>query len=892
MATAISTASISFTPLSPFSRRKPTFHPHHSSLPLRPSSLSSLIQPNKTPNLSLSPLPLLPPPLDSTQILELGPLHDDRRLRHLLRLAADHRDLALGRAVHAAVAKAGDGADDDTRLANALIFMYLKLGRLADARKAFECLPCPDVASFTALVSGYAKCGCEAEAIDLFCRMRQSGIDPNEFSFVAILTDCIRQGNSQLGAQVHALAIKTHHCFCVHVSNALVGMYVKCGRVDAAVQLFGDMPERDVSSWNAVILGMVEDCRYHEAFELFHDMQISGYHGDHFTLSTLLSAAAESFAHAEGEAIHAYALKTGLELELSICNALIGFYSKFGRVEDVVDVFQRMPVRDVISWTGMLTGFMEFGLVDSAVEVFDQMPERNSISYNALLAGFCKNSEGYRGLKLFQQILEDGMEMADIMLTGAINACAIVSDRKPSEQIHAFVIKIGCESNHWIKTALIDMCSKCGRMEDAQKMFGTSVHHRSFPMAWTSLICAHAKNGQPEEAIALFHEMLKRDGTIKMDEFMSATVLGVCGTLGFGVLGKQIHCSVAKSGISSDLAVENAIFSMYAKCGDLADAITFFDQMPRHDIVSWNALITAHLLHRQGDRALDVWANMVDLGVKPDSITFNLIFSACKYTSTNSVSTCQRLFHSMGRAYDVEPASEHYAAMVDVLGFWGSFDEAERLINSMPFKADASIWRALLDNCRLRSNLSLGKQVAQRLLALEPQDPSTYILVSNLYSAFGRWHCSEKVRNEMRGKGFRKHPARSWTIHQNAVHSFFARDRSHPQTKDIYGGLDILILECMKAGYEPDTSFVLHEVEEYQKKHFLFYHSAKLAAMYGILMTGRGRPVRIVKNIRLCGDCHAFMNYVSTVTGREISVRDATGFHNFKGGKCSCGDSW
>lgn len=667
---------------------------------------------------------------------------------------------------------------------------------------------------------------------------------------------------------------------------------MKCGDVESVVQVFDEMPERDVSTWNAVILGMIEDSRYGEAFELFRDMRMDGTHGDRFSLSSLLTSAAEGCARAEGEAVHAYALKIGLELDLSVGNALVGFYTGVGCLEDVVGVFQRMPVTDVISWTGMLTGFMEFGRVESAVQVFDQMPERNHISYNALLAGFVQNGEGSRGLELFREIVEDGIEISDLTLTSVVNACAMVSDMMKSKQIHSFVIKVGCKSNAHIEAALLDMCAKCGRMEDAKKMFERWTCNESFSIAWTSLIWAHAKNGQPDEAISLFHMMLQRDDVVIMDGFMLATVLGVCGTLGFREMGKQIHCHVVKSGVLSDLAVGNAVFSMYAKCWNLEDAISSFNQMPKHDIVSWNALITAYLLHRQGDGALDAWGNMDRLGVKPDPITFILIISACRYTSSNSIDTCRKLFHSMTNSYDLEPASEHYAAMVDTFGYWGCFDEAETLIKSMPFKPDASVWRALLDSCRLRSNLSLGRQAVQRLLALEPQDPSTYILVSNLYSASGRWHCSEKTREEMRGKGFQKHPARSWIIHQNSVHSFYARDRSHPQTKDIHRGLEILILECMKAGYEPDTSFVLHEVEEYQKKDFLFYHSAKLAVTYGIIMRGPGQVVRVVKNIHLCGDCHTFLKCVSSVTGREISVRDATGVHSFKGGRCSCGDYW
>lgn len=670
-----------------------------------------------------------------------------------------------------------------------------------------------------------------------------------------------------------------------------MAVYVKSGCLHDAMQVFGEMPVRDAASWNTLISGLVQGLQFDRVFEVFRDMQAGGFGADQFSLSSVLASAAEVCGCGSGKEIHAHALRIGFESNLSVNNALIGFYTKCGSIENVVGLFERMPMRDVFSWTGMVTGFMQFGLVESAQEVFDQMPERNCVTYNALLAGFSQNGEGLRALKLFRQMVEDRMELSDFTLTSAVNSCAVLSQVDVCEQIHGFVVKVGFGSNAWIEAALLDMYTKCGRMADAQKMFDQWMHDQSRSIAWTSLIHGYARIGKPEEALSLFCTMQVEEDVI-IDEVTLATVLSICGALGFEKKGKQIHACIIKFGFISDLGVGNAIVSMYSKCGNMKDAVKIFNLMSKRDTVSWNALISGYLLDRQGDMALSVWTKMEKMGINPNAITFVSVLLSCKHTKSNSVDTCRRLFLSMGSCYGVEPSAEHYAAMVDVLGYWNCFEEAEKLIENMPFKPNALVWRALLDSCRLRSKISVGKRAAQRILALEPQDPSMYILASNLYSASGRWHCSERLREEMRAKGLHKNPARSWVIHHNTIHSFYARDRSHPQTKDIYRGLEILILECMKVGYVPDTSFVLHEVEEYQKKDFLFYHSAKLAVTYGLLMTAPGRPVRVVKNIHLCGDCHMFLKYVSVATGREISLRDTTGFHCFRSGECSCGDYW
>lgn len=745
--------------------------------------------------------------------------------------------------------------------------------------------------SYTALVSGFAKAGREEEAVELFFRMRNSGIEPNEYSFVAILTACIRILELELGLQVHALVIKMGYLDCVFVSNALMGLYGKCSRLDYALKVFDELPHRDIASWNTIMSSLVNEFMHDKAFELFSELLQYGYVLDHITLSTLFTACTGSNAFIEGQEIHAHAVKTGLEGNLSVGNALIEFYAKCGSVKDVTALFKRMPARDVITWTEMITAYMDFGLVDLAVEMFDQMPDSNSFSYNALLVGFCRNGEGLRALDLFMKMVEEGVELTDFTLTSVVSACGLLMDCKSSEQIHGFVIKFGFDSNACIGAALLDMCTRCGRMGDAKKLFHQWPTEQEKSIILTSIIGGYARNGQPDEAISIFHQY-QSEGIMVMDEVASTSLLGLCGTLGYHELGKQIHSHAIKYGILTDVGVGNATISMYTKCWNMDEGVKIFSMMPTHDIVSWNVLLAGYVLHKQGDEALAVWSKMEKTGIKPDKITFILIISAHRHTNSNSVDNCRSLFLSMKAVYDIEPTSEHFASFIGVLGSWGLLDEAEDTISKMPFEPEVSVWRALLDSCRIRMNTIVGKRVVKRILAMEPKDPSSYILVSNLYSASGRWHCSEMVRDDMRKKGFRKHPGRSWIIHNNKIHPFYARDKSHPLTNDIYSGLEILIVECMKAGYIPDTSFVLHEVEEHQKKDFLYYHSAKLAATYGLLTNKPGKPIRVVKNIVLCGDCHTFLKYMSIVAKRAIHVRDASGFHYFSNGQCSCKDYW
>ncbi|PWA93395.1 Pentatricopeptide repeat-containing protein [Artemisia annua] len=827
------------------------------------------------------------PKKHTTKTPHLQPSKPNNNIPVLLQQSAQTNNIHLATATHAQILKHPNNPTNNTYFFNTLITSYFKLGLSSYAFRVFQNVENPDVVTFTSMVSWLAKCCNEYEGVGMFVEMMRCGIDPNGFSFVAVLTACGRVFDVDLGSGIHGLVVKFGFEDDVFVMNALMGFYGKCGCLDLVVKVFDEMSVRDVSSWNTVLSCLVKGFMYGEALEFYREMVwMDGVGIDHFTVSAVLSACSEHGAVMEGREVHARAIKFGLERNLSVGNALIGFYSKYGNMKNVVGLFDRMVVKDVITWTQMISFYMEPGLVDMAEEVFDKMPERNCVSYNTLLSGFCQNGDGVRALRMFCRMLEEGVELDEFSLAIIMNACGLHEDKSASEQIHGFVLKFGFGSNDRVESALLDMCTKCGRMTDAEEMFNNNLINQNSSIIWTSMICGYARNGNPYEALSLFFKG-QSENTMIIDEMVLTTVLGLCATLGFDRIGEQIHSIALRSGMLYDIKVENALIGMYSKCGNMVAAIKVFDNMKRLDIVSWNSLMSGYIFNKQGDKALDLWVEMKMANIKPDSITTLLIVSAYTHTTSNMVNECYRFFQSMKTAYNIEPTSEHYVSLVNVFGHWGLLKEAEDIIKKMPFEPNTFVWRALLDNCRTPINTDIGKRAAKEILSKKPNDPSTYILVSNLYSASGRWQCSETIREEMREKGIQKRPGKSWIIHENKVHSFYARDKSHTHSKDIYSGLDILVLKCLKAGYVPDTSFVLHEVEEHQKRDFLYYHSAKLAVTYGLLMT-KGTPVRVMKNILLCGDCHTFFKYASAVTKREIHIRDASGFHCFVNGECTC----
>ncbi|CAN8297919.1 unnamed protein product [Cochlearia groenlandica] len=866
---------------------------------LPPSSLSLHAKPERlSASLSLSPVTINEcSSSSSSSSLEREEYEDIESVVdwffYLLRLSAQYHDVEVTKAVHTSFLKL---RDEKTKLGNALISTYLKLGFPRDAFLVFVSLSSPTVVSYTALISGFSRLNLDIKAFKVFFTMRSQGIIlPNEYTFVAVLTPCSRIGRFSLGIQIHGLIIKSGFMHSLYVCNSVMSLYAKCpaSSCDDVLKVFDEIPQRDVASWNTVISSFVKEGMSDKAFDLFREMtSVQGLEVDCFTLSTLLSSCTDSSDSLRGRELHGRAIRIGLNKELSVNNALIGFYAQSEDIKKVENLYENMIVRDGFTLTEMITAYMACGMVDFAVEMFEKVPEKNIITYNALMAGFCRNGHGWKALDLFTEMLLEGVELTDFSLTSAVDACGLVSEKKVSEQIHGFCIKFGCDSNPCIQTALLDMCTRCERMVDAEEMFDLWPSNLDSSKATTSMLGGYARNGLPERALSLFHHTLCEEKLV-LDEVSLTLILAVCGTLGFREMGDQMYGQALKGGYFADVGVGNSLISMYSKCCHFDDAIKVFNAMREHDVVSWNSLICCYILQRNGDEALAHWLRMNKEGIKPDMITLTLVICAYRYTESNKLSACRDLFLSMKTIYDIEPTNEHYTAFVGVLSHWGLLEEAEDTVDTMPFQPQVSVLRALLHSCRVHSNTSIAKRVAKLILSTKPENPSEYILKSNIYAASGLWHRSEMIREEMRERGYRKHPSRSWIIHENKLHSFHARDTSHPQEKDIYGGLEILIMECVKAGYEPNTEFVLQEVDELMKKTFLLHHSAKLALTYGILTSSnRGKPVRVMKNVMLCGDCHEFFKYVSVVVKREIVLRDISGFHRFVNGKCSCKDLW
>lgn len=504
-----------------------------------------------------------------------------------------------------------------------------------------------------------------------------------------------------------------------------------------------------------------------------------------------------------------------------------------------------------------------------------------------MISGYLDSGRFRDGLDLFKRMLEPGFMLPDsFTVVRVLTACAQAGDLRTGESIHRYVVEKAIDRNVYVATSLVDLYVKCGCMERARGVF-EGMKERDV-VTWSAMIGGYASNGLPREALELFFRM-EREG-LRPDCFTMVGVLSACARLGALELGHRVSKLMEKREFLSEPVLGTALIDMYSKCGSTARAWDVFRGMKERDLIVWNAMITGLVMTGHHKVSFGLFAQMEKLGVQPEGNTFIGILCGC--THAGLVEDGRRYFKSMSRIYGLAPRIEHYGCMVDLLARAGLLEEAHQLIKEMPMETNAVVWGALLAGCKLHRDIILAEHVLKRLIELEPWNSGNYVSLSNIYGANGKWDESAKLRLVMKEKGIQKTPGSSWVELDGVFHEFHVGDKLHPLTEKIYSKLDELGKKLKALGYMPTTDVVLFDIEEEEKEHTLGHHSEKLAIAFSLVTTYQNETIRVVKNLRVCNDCHAAIKLISQVTQREIIVRDNNRFHCFKEGLCSCNDYW
>ncbi|KAI5665943.1 hypothetical protein M9H77_15796 [Catharanthus roseus] len=622
--------------------------------------------------------------------------------------------------------------------------------------------------------------------------------------------------------------------------NGLISGYIRNGMIEEARNVFDKMPEKNVVSWTTMVRGYVKEGLVSEAETLFWQMPEKNVVSETVMLGGLIQ---------EGRVEEAWRLYSAMTVKDVVARtSMIRGLCEAGRVDEARGIFDDMPRRNVFSWTSMISGYAHNGKVDIARKLFEVMPQKNEVSWTAMLMGY-----------IYSGRLEEASQLFDAMPIKPISVC---------------------------NTMIVGL-SQNGEVKRARRIFDSMMEKDD--ATWSAMIKAYERNGFDLKALDLFGVMQTQGMSLNFASLIS--VLTVCANLASLEYGRQIHAQLLRCSFDSDVYVSSPLITMYMKCGQLVRAKKVFERFSPKDLVMWNSMITGYAQHGLGQEALQLFHEMCSLGVAPDDVTFIGVLSACSYTG--KVKEGKEIFEAMESKYQVEPKIGHYACMVDLLGRAARLSEAMDLINNMPVEADAIVWGSLMGACTKHMNLDLAEIAAKKLLKLEPQNSGPFVLLSNIFASKGKWGDVAKLRKDMRSGKVKKSPGCSWIEVEKRVHMFTGGESTpHPEHQLIVKMLEKLGAALGEAGYMPDGSFVLHDVDEEDKVRSLVHHSERMAVAYGLLKLPEGTPIRVMKNLRVCGDCHSAIKLIAKLTGREIILRDANRFHHFRDGICSCGDYW
>ncbi|KAJ4724792.1 Pentatricopeptide repeat-containing protein [Melia azedarach] len=797
-------------------------------------------------------------------------------------------------------------------------------------RHLFDKSPHQNPVQYNRLLFQYSRDNLHWEALNLFLGIRGLGLPVVASTLSSVLRACGCLFDHVIGRQVHCVCVKSGFEDDVSVGTSLVDLYMKTNNVEYGRKVFDEMNERNVVSWTSLLSGYAHNKLNEQVLVLFHRMQVEGVEPNSFTFTTILGVLANERIVERGVQVHTMVIKNGFEVDTSVCNALISMYFKSAIIRDARTVFDSMEDRDSVTWNSMVAGYVTNGLHREAFQIFNHMRSAGAeLTWSAFISimKLCANTKELRfAQQLHCLVVKNGIEFdhdirlglmvayskcremedaSKIFSTTAVNFfCQMIKDGvRPNDftysiiltaqpaispfQVHAQIIKTNYQKSSSVGTALLDAYFKVGKVNEAAKVF--ELIDEKDVVAWSAMLAGCAQIGDTEAAVKIFRQLTSEG--VKPNEFTFSSVINACAAPTAAVeQGKQFHAFSIKSKLNNALCVSSALVTMYAKKGNIECAKEVFKRQGERDLVSWNSMIAGYAQHGQARKALEIFGEMQNQGLEMDGITFIGVITAC--THAGLVDEGQQYFDIMVKDHHIYPTMEHYSCMVDLYSRAGMLEKAMDIINRMPFAAGATVWRTVLAACRVHRNVDLGKLAGEKLISLQPKDSAAYVLLSNMYAAAGHWQERAKVRKLIDEKKLKKEAGYSWIEVKNKTHSFLAGDHSHPKSDQIYSKLEELSTRLKGAGYKPDKNYVLQDIDDEHKEAILSQHSERLAIAFGLITTPAGAPLQIVKNLRVCGDCHTVIKLISKIEERDIVVRDTNRFHHFKEGLCSCGDFW
>ncbi|KAJ9692071.1 hypothetical protein PVL29_011251 [Vitis rotundifolia] len=659
--------------------------------------------------------------------------------------------------------------------------------------------------------------------------------------FNDLLQQCSK---SHLSQQIHSQIVVTGSYRSAFLAARLVSVYAGFGLVSDAQRVFEASPIECFSNlllWNSILRANVAHGYCEEALEIYCRMRKLGVSADGFTFPLVIRACALMGSRKLCRRVHGHVVEMGFQWNLHVGNELMGMYGKIGRMDYARKVFDRMAVRSCVSWNTMVSGYALNYDCHGASEMFRMMGsaglEPNLVTWTSLLSSHARCGRHVETMELFGGMRMRGIGATAEALAVVLSVSVDLAAFDEGKVIHGYVVKGGFENYLFVKNSLICLYGKHGNVNAARILF-LEIKTKNI-VSWNALISSYADLGWCDEAFAIFLQLEKTDeypmvrpnvvswsaviggfaskgqgvealelfrrmqlAKVKANSVTIASILSVCAELAALHLGREIHGHVVRSLMDGNILVGNGLINMYTKSGSFNKGNSVFEKIENKDLISWNTMVAGYGMHGLGENALRTFDQMIKDGFEPDGVTFVAVLSACSHAGL--VTEGRELFDKMINEFRVEPQMEHYACKVDLLGRAGLLQEASEVVKSMPMEPNACVWGALLNSCRMHKNTEVADETASQIFNLNSEIAGSYMLLSNIYAASGRWEDSAKVRISAKTKGLKKTPGQSWIEVKKKVYMFSAGNTQHAELEEVYRILKDLGLQMEVEGYIPN----------------------------------------------------------------------------------------
>ncbi|GAB2294053.1 hypothetical protein Dimus_028269 [Dionaea muscipula] len=572
----------------------------------------------------------------------------------LIQLCNDRRLVRQGKQLHARLILSS--VTPDNFLASKLLSFYAKTGNVDTARKVFDQIPHKNTFSYNAMLIAYTNHERSVEALTLFCSFVGSStfkVKPDNFTVTCALKalSCLST-DKNLARVIHGYVLRHGFDSDLYVSNAMITFYSRCEEMGLTRKVFDSMRERDIVSWNSMISGYAQGGFYEDCVKLYRTMTMvedKNLRPNGFTVVSVLQACAQLKDLVFGMEVHRSVIDNGIEMDLPVCNSIIGLYAKCGSLNHAKELFDAMTEKDEITYGCLMASYMVHGYVDIAMDLFREMKSPRLSTWNTLIAGLVQNNRHGLALAFVREMQQPGygFKPNSVTLSGLLPSLSCLSSLRGGKEVHGYALRHGLDQNIYVATSIVDAYAKAGFLKGARRVFDQSTDNRSV-IIWTSIISAYAAYGDADETIKLFRNMLSH-GT-RPDPVTFTAVLAACAHSGVvDEAWKIFNDMIPEYGIEPTSEHYSCMVGVLSRAGKLSDAVLLISRMPfEPSAKTWGALLNGASVF--GD---------VELG----KIAFDNLFESEPENTANYV-IMSNLYLRAGRLEEAERVRE----MIETIG--------------------------------------------------------------------------------------------------------------------------------------------------------------------------------------------------------------------------------